>query len=106
MTVLFLHQFEHCDCHSNDADANCGLGNGREFTRMQTRQWLPGLFALGDFFRIDRADVKINRGIEWSGRLYSEKSSPPMVGSTMSTFSLPNDFFHTATRRFVNSGLL
>ncbi len=61
MTVLFLHQFEHCDCHSNDADANCGLGNGREFTRMQTRQWLPGLFALGDFFRIDRADVKINR---------------------------------------------
>src|ERR1700726_1953303 len=44
--------------------------------------------------------------MEWSGKLYSEKSSPPMVGSTISTFSCPNPFFHAATRRFVSSGLL
>src|SRR5438874_503179 len=50
---------------------------------------------------------KSTAGIECSGsKLYSEKSSPPMVGSEASTFCSPNVLFQTPTRRFVNSGLL
>ena len=82
--LLLLHQLEHRARHSDNADADRWLGNRRELTRMQTRQRRAALFALRDLRRIDSADVKIaTAGIEWSGRLYSEKSSPPIVGSTM-----------------------
>src|SRR5437588_12958383 len=67
----------------------------------------PGFFDSAIFAGSTAPTWKSTAGIECSGsRLNSEKSSPPMVGSTSSTFFSPSVFLQTATSRLVNSGLL
>src|SRR5207237_3676911 len=75
----------------------CKLGNGVA----------PGFFDSAIFCGSTAPTWKSTAGTECSGnKLYSEKSSPPMVGSEASTFCSPSVFFQTAAKRFVNSGLL
>src|SRR4029077_13833927 len=68
---------------------------------------VPGFFDSANFAGSTAPTWKLTAGIECSGRrLYSEKSSPPMVASTISTFGSPSVFFQAATSCLVSSGLL
>jgi len=83
-----------------------GSGTGANLLECTLGSGVP-VFLLSAIFAGSTAPMKKSQaGIEWSGRLYSEKSSETITGSIFSILSAPSSFFHTATNRLVRSGLL
>ena len=68
----------------------CRLGNGVA----------PGFLLSATFAGSTAPTLNMKAGTEWSGRLYSLKSSPPIVGSFGMTFSFPIAVLSAAETRF------
>src|SRR6266705_1683317 len=83
-----------------------GSGTGANLLECRVGNSFPACLYSAIFAGSTAPMWKLTAGIEWSDRLYSEKSSPPITASTIFTFSFPKEFFQTATNRFVSSGLL
>src|SRR5438045_8838397 len=64
----------------------CRLGSGGA----------PGFLLSATFAGSTAPTLNMNAGIEWSGRLYSEKSSPPIVASFGTMLSAPRADLRTA----------
>ena len=83
-----------------------GSGTGANLLECRLGNSFPSFLYSAIFAGSTAPMWKSTAGIEWSARLYSEKSSPPIVGSTIWTFSSPSALFQTVTSRLVNFGLL
>src|SRR5436190_9970576 len=92
---VLLHQLEYATRHSDDSNTDRWFGNGREFTRMQSRQFLPRLFELRDLRWIDCAHVKIDRrdGIVWQavfGEIFATHHCIDNLHVVVAQRALPN----------------
>src|SRR6266567_5654963 len=81
-----------------------GSGTGANLLEYRLGSGTPVFFDSATFAGSTAPTTNMSAGMERSGRLYSQKSSAPILGSFGTTSSLPNAAFSATVTRLVSSG--